>query len=62
MLLRHKLTGNIYAYHKVLADSGEFEEFVEPKPEPVSEQPVVKQARRKRVAINITGDTNGTDA
>lgn len=61
MLLRNKKNGLIYAYHKVLMDSGEYEVFEEQKPVPVSEQPAPSRARRKRVAINITGDLNGTD-
>lgn len=61
MLLRHKTTGNIYAYHKVLVDSGEYEEFVEQKTVLVSEQPVKRKARKKKVAIQISGEPNGTD-
>lgn len=62
MLLRHKQTGNVYVYHKVLADSGEYEVYEEPKPVLVSEQPETKKARKKRVAIQTDGESNGTDA
>lgn len=61
MLLRHKVTGDVYSYHKVLADSGEYEIYEEPKPVVVSEQPVEKKARRKKVAIKHDGEINGTD-
>lgn len=61
MLLRHKLTGDIYAYHKVLADSGDYDVYEEHTPEPVSEEPV-KKARKKKAAINTDGEQNGTDA
>lgn len=62
MLLRHKITGDVYSYHKVLADSGDYETYEEPKPVFVSEQPVIKKARKKSVAIPINGEPNGTDA
>ncbi len=62
MLLRHKQTGNVYVYHKVLADSGEYDVYEEPKPTVlVPEQPEMKKARRKKVAIQTDGETNGTD-
>ena len=62
MLLRHKVTGDVYSYHKVLADSGDYEMYEEPKPVLVSEKPVLKKARKKSVAIQINGEANGTDA
>jgi hypothetical protein len=62
MLLRHKQTGDVYVYHKVLMDSGEYDIYEEPKPAVVvSEQPEMKKARRKKVAIQTDGETNGTD-
>ena len=61
MLLRHKVTGDVYSYHKVLADSGDYEAYEEPKPVLVSEQPVIKKARRKKSAIQTDGELNGTD-
>lgn len=61
MLLRHKVTGNVYSYHKVLVDSGEYEIYEEPAPVVVSEQPVEKKARKKKVAIQNDGELNGTD-
>lgn len=62
MLLRHKVTGDVYSYHKVLADSGDYEIYEEPQPVSVSEQPVAQKARsKKRAAIN-NGDAHGTDA
>lgn len=61
MLLRHKVTGDVYSYHKVLADSGEYEIYEEPKPVVVSEQPAQKPVRRKKTAIQIHGELNGTD-
>lgn len=62
MLLRNKQTGDVYAYHKVLADSGDYEPYEEPKPVLVSEKPAVKKPRKKTVAIQINGEANGTDA
>jgi len=62
MLLRHKVTGDVYSYHKVLADSGDYEMYEEPKPVLVSEKPVIKKARKKSVAIPTNGEQNGTDA
>ena len=61
MLLRHKVTGNVYSYHKVLVDSGEYEIYEEPKPVVVSEQPAEKKARRKKALPN-SGVTHGADA
>ena len=59
-LLKHKTSGDVYAFHKVLMDSGNFEVFEEqtkeiPAPAPV----IVKQTRRKK-AMQI-GEPNGTD-
>ena len=57
-LLRHKKIGDVYAFHKVLMDSGDFEIFaeqIEVLPEPV----VVKVTRRKKV-MQI-GELNGTN-
>ena len=58
-LLKHKTSGDVYAFHKVLMDSGNFEVFEEqikevPAPEPV----VVKQTRKKAMRI---GELNGTN-
>lgn len=60
-LLKHKTSGDVYAFHKVLMDSGNFEVYEEqikelPTPEPV----VVKQTRRKK-AMREIGELNGTN-
>ena len=60
MLLRNKKNGLVYAYHKVLMDSGEYEVYEEHPIAPVSEQSESKKTRKKRSAIN-TGDLNGTN-
>ena len=59
-LLKHKTSGDVYAFHKVHMDSGDFEVYEEqikevPAPEPV----IVKQTRRKK-AMQI-GEPNGTN-
>lgn len=62
MLLRHKRTGNVYAYNKVLWDSGDYEEYVEPKevvPQPEPERRVI---RRRRAAIQPHGEQHGANA
>ena len=57
-LLRHKKSGDVYAFHKVLMDSGDFEIFAE-KIEVLPEPVVVKVTRRKKV-MQI-GELNGTN-
>lgn len=60
MLLRHKRNGNVYAYAKVLMDSGDYEIYEEPKPAKVEPEPA-KVVRRRRSAIPKTGEPHGTD-
>lgn len=60
MLLRHKRNGNIYAYAKVLMDSGDYEIFEEPKP--IKAQPkLAKVVRRTRESTSKIGEPHGTD-
>jgi len=61
MLLQHKLSGDVYSYHKVLMDSGDFKIFESPPPieiAPVAEVRTVKHVRRQRKNL---GETNGAE-
>lgn len=62
MLLRHKKTGNVYAYNKVLWDSGDYEELVVEEQKVTQPEPEKKLIRRRRAAIQSNGEQHGANA
>jgi hypothetical protein len=62
MLLRHKKTGNVYAYNKVLWDSGDYEELVEQVQQVPQPTPEKKVIRRRRAALQPHGEQDGANA
>lgn len=62
MLLIHKRTGNVYAYNKVLWDSGDYKELVEEQKNTPVAEPEKKIVRRKTLTLKVNGEKYGTDA